>query len=342
MDVKITIGGVDLMKTEINHERQRLLDVVPLSAPYTIYLDPCGYCNLKCRFCPCNNSDYKIEQRHQIMDFELFRKIAEDLKEFDGLIKVINLYGHGEPLLHKKYIDMVRLIKKNNLCREVRVTTNGVLLSPELNTELVSSGIDLVRISVEALTEKSFFDICGVALNYEKFIKNVQDLYVKSRGTNTKISAKIIMADLFNESDKAKFFEIFSPITDHQFIEAEAGFWPQFAVNEKNSEDARNHTYSNLEDARNSICSFPLTNMMIFANGDIGVCCVDWRMDTVVGNVRQNTLKETWMYDFQKFRIAHLSGKRSTLRSCKECMMLSPDNIDADAAEILLKIQNEL
>ena len=45
-------------KCEYAHEREKLEEIVPRSAPFVIYLDPCGACNFKCNFCPCNISDF--------------------------------------------------------------------------------------------------------------------------------------------------------------------------------------------------------------------------------------------------------------------------------------------
>ena len=65
-------------------KRASLDEVVPRSAPFVVYLDPCGACNFKCGFCPCNRSDMLKTERHQIMDWGLFEKILEDLKQFQG------------------------------------------------------------------------------------------------------------------------------------------------------------------------------------------------------------------------------------------------------------------
>lgn len=35
---------------EIKHVRTRLETVIPLPAPFTVYIDPCGSCNFKCNF----------------------------------------------------------------------------------------------------------------------------------------------------------------------------------------------------------------------------------------------------------------------------------------------------
>ena len=105
-------------RLEYSNARTKLEEAVPLEAPFVLFLDPCGACNFACKFCPCNNSDFMIKERHEKMSMELFLKILDDLEEFPERIKVINLYGYGEPLLHPNYVEMVKLIKQRGLCRE--------------------------------------------------------------------------------------------------------------------------------------------------------------------------------------------------------------------------------
>ena len=265
-------------RLEYANARNILSEVVPLDTPYVLFLDPCGACNFKCKFCPCNNSDYLSQQRHEVMDMELFQKILADIEEFPQQIKVINLYGFGEPLLHRNYVEMAKEIKDRNLCRELRCTTNGYMLSPELNRKLVSTGIDMIRISVEALTNEDYGDICDVSMDFNKFVENIRDLYEVSRGTNTKVSVKILNVALRDEKDAEHFYDIFEPISDYTYIQDTTQAWAEFeAYVPKGNYEAGNIGDMMDED---KICSFSLTNMAIHSNGSVGVCPQDWKFAT--------------------------------------------------------------
>mgnify|MGYP001528261125 CR=1 FL=1 len=253
-------------RLEYANTRNILSEVVPLDTPYVLFLDPCGACNFKCKFCPCNNSDYLSQQRHEVMDMELFQKILADIEEFPQQIKVINLYGFGEPLLHRNYVEMAKEIKDRNLCRELRCTTNGYMLSPELNRKLVSTGIDMIRISVEALTNEDYGDICDVSMDFNKFVENIRDLYEVSRGTNTKVSVKILNVALRDEKDAEHFYDIFEPISDYTYIQDTTQAWAEFeAYVPKGNYEAGNIGDMMDED---KICSFSLTNMAAHLSGN--------------------------------------------------------------------------
>lgn len=337
--IKENSGMVNRERLEYANAREDLSVVVPLDTPYVLFLDPCGACNFKCRFCPCNNSDFKKEQRHALMDMELFHKILDDIEKFPEQIKVINLYGFGEPLLHPQYIQMIKEIKERNLCRELRCTTNGFLLTPELNRNLVQAGIDMVRISVEALTEQDYKDICGVDIDLEKFIRNIEDLYHVSRETNTKVSVKTLNVALADENDANRFYDMFEKISDYTYIQDTTQAWSEFEAYVPEG----NYEAGNIGDMKDEdkICSFALTNMAIHSNGSVGVCPQDWKFATEYGNVRNSSLVELWNSEkLRGFRIAHLSGNRRKIPYCKDCdVCVSNDDVRDCASQIIKRLK---
>lgn len=325
-------------RLEYANVRENLSTVVPLDTPYVLFLDPCGACNFRCLFCPCNNSDFKKAERHARMDMKLFHKILDDIEKFPEQIKVINLYGFGEPLLHPQYIQMIKEIKERNLCRELRCTTNGFLLTQELNCNLVQAGIDMVRISVEALTEQDYKDICGVDIDLEKFIRNIEDLYHVSRGTNTKVSVKTLNVALADENDANRFYDMFEKISDYTYIQDTTQAWSEFEAYVPEG----NYEAGNIGDMKDEdkICSFALTNMAIHSNGSVGVCPQDWKFATEYGNVRNSSLVELWNSEkLRGFRIAHLSGNRRKIPYCKDCdVCVSNDDVRDCADKIIHRL----
>ena len=179
-------------RQEIKNERSRLLDVVPLSQPYVIFLEPSGSCNFSCVFCPCNNSKWNTNNRHQIMDIALFAKIVSDLEAFPEPIKVVESYAFGEPLLNPHIADMVSILKETGKVDTVRITTNGSLLTPSLSKSLIDAGLDYLKISVEALTEEDYKRVCGYTISLPEFIENIAFFYRASRGTGTHLGVKAL------------------------------------------------------------------------------------------------------------------------------------------------------
>ena len=312
-------------KAEVKQARTRLEDVVPRAAPFVIYIDPSGACNFKCSFCPCNTTDFMAAERHKVMEWELFEKILQDLRAFQGQVSVINLYGFGEPLLNPRIADMVKAIKENHCCREVRVTTNGSLLTEERSRALIEAGVDLVRVSVEAMSTPGYQALCGVDIDVSEILRNITAFYqlAQAKGTS-KISAKIFSDALESPEDEARFHTLFSPITDFHYIEGIEPIWSEFGQDCPVFSQKANYTYQT--DERREICTFPFTDMLIHSNGIVGPCCADWKFAAQYGDVRTEALSSIWNGSRHKaFQLAHLSMELSPF--CSTCQRKPLDRI---------------
>lgn len=322
---------------EPKNQRTRLVDVVPLSQPYVIMIDPCDACNFLCKFCPTNISKEKLELRHKRMSFEMFEKIVNDLEGFPNKIKAIDLYGFGEPLLHPELPRMIRLLKKRNVCEKVRIATNGALLTREISEKLVESGLDYLKISIEALDADGYMEACGVKIDYDLFVDNIRYLYSISRG-KMEIGAKIISSAFKKDGDRERFIEIFEKISDYAFVENLKNVWGGFDEIDLSGDVVDDDFYT--ENATNNkICSYPLTHMVIHSNGDICSCCFDWKHEISYANVLDVSVRDAWESEkLLQFRLAHLNGKRECISFCNECEMNGYDNVDSDAGEIIKKL----
>lgn len=327
-------------RNEVRHKRHDLETVVPLKVPFRLDIEIFGGCNFKCSFCPNNNEEYLKSERHQVMSMETFKNLVDSIQEMEQeaggeKIKVIYIGGHGEPLLHQEFPDMISYLKKKQVCREVRVVSNGFMLHPGLNQKIVESGLDMLRISVEALSGEGYRKLCGVDLDFHRFVDHISDLYRRSvSGGGLKVSAKIVNATLKSKEDAEEFFRIFQPITHYSFIENVIDNWPGYHF------EIDDTSWAVQENKRAKTCTFPLEFMIIFANGDIGACCSDWKHATVYGNIHRQSLAEAW--NCQKlyyFQMMHLKGQRDQMDFCRDCHAPSMDNVDGKEDLIIEKME---
>lgn len=222
----------------------------------------------------------------------------------------------------------------------MRLTTNCSLLTHELSEKLVDAGLDYFRISIEGLDAASYKSLCGVNIDYAKMLEEISYLYQISRGTQLEIAIKIVDASLHSTEDEERFFHIFSPISDHTFIERLKNIWPEYDdVPIDAGLDVRDLDYQTVHHTY-EICAYPLTHMLVHSNGDIGVCCLDWKHATCYGNVNTMTLVDAWNSEhLRDFRIKHLQGRREEIPFCCECSQVSNDNVDEDAEVIIEKLR---
>lgn len=330
---------VEGQKNEIRHERVPLEKAVPLPAPFVVHIDPCGACNFTCNFCPCNVSDDKREERYKLMPLDLFKQIIDDICTFPEQVKVICLYAFGEPLLNKDIFEMARYIKERQACREVRIATNGSRLCPEVNQKLVDSGVDLIRISVEALDAQGYQEVCGYQIDYDRFVDNIRDLHERGKG-RTKVSAKIVNATLKSHEDVERFYSIYKPITDFTFVEDTLAVWPGFdecVLPENSTVQSDNWIWKRDHHVR---CSSPLTMLAVHSNGVVSPCAQDWNMEIPLGDVHRDKLTDIWRSEkLKQFCLMQLERNRNQIPVCCNCFCGGSDNIDPIADMLAKKLR---
>lgn len=321
-------------------DRQKLEEVLPLKTPFSVVLDPCNLCNFKCGFCAMQNPHTMLGFKKQFMEMKLYKKIINDFTEFPEKLKVLRLTGQGEPLLNPDYIEMIKYAKQKNVADWIETVTNGSRLSPAYNERLVDSGIDRIRISIEAVDEDGYFEMAGVKIDFEEFVSNIEDLYGRSRG-KCEIYIKTVDAAVDTNAKKEKFYEVFGNICDTIFVDHVIPLWSDFEELSKNFKiDAKGMHGQELKQVK--ICPFPFYNLIINPDGQVTLCCADWKRKFVVGDLKEQSFYDIWNSDkLRNFWIDMLKGKKNKYEMCQKCLLPvydCNDNIDDFAEQILGRI----
>ncbi len=117
------------------------------SPPVCLYLEVTNRCNLLCETCP---RTFEELEPPADLSWELFTKIVDQVPDIQRVV----LHGVGEPMLHKDLFKMVRYLKDRGTY--VLFNTNGTLLNPKKFQALVESGLDELRVSLDAADRKSY------------------------------------------------------------------------------------------------------------------------------------------------------------------------------------------
>lgn len=321
------------------NKREKLADILPLETPFTIYIDPSSACNFKCNFCCHSMNEEQIKKsgfKPKIMDFKLFKSVIDQMKCFPNKVKMLSLFLNGEPLLNKKLLDMIAYARDSKVADRIFLTTNGSLLTKELNRKLINSGIDEILISVEALDVKMYREIAGIDIDYDKFLDNISDLYKNKK--DCKVFVKIVDTAI-KEGETEKFHNMFDHICDLAYIE------PVMPVFE-------GVDYSNIKIPKENrinkqveICTRPFFTMTVHSNGNVGCCIVDYSEGIVFGNIKNESLVNIWNGEkLNDFRMIHLKKQKNNLNVCKQCSSPYYDtqisDVLDDQADELLNIFN--
>lgn len=124
-------------------------------------------CNHRCIFCAVDYTGYKPDR----LDSRLLIKNLEELAP-RGLKSIIYA-GEGEPLLHKDAPDIINRTKALGI--DAAMSTNGVLLTPEVSRECLKS-LTWLRFSTAGITDGTYDKIQrGKAGDLEKVLYHMEE-----------------------------------------------------------------------------------------------------------------------------------------------------------------------
>lgn len=317
--------------------RTKLETVIPLNVPFIINVDPADICNFQCKFCPTGDKELMREtpgRNHGIMNFELYKKIIDDIREFEKPIKVLRLYKDGEPLLNPGLADMIRYAKEKRCAERIDTTTNAVLLTPRKNMELVEAGLDRINISIEGVNAKQYWEFCKSRIDFEKLVENIRHLYENRK--QCEIIVKI-NGDILTEEDKERFYEIFGDIADGVYVEHVMSCWPEFEI--KGVEVNKEFGIYGQKIKEVQVCPYVFYSFSINSDGSASACFLDWSRKLIIGDVKTESVKDIWLGQrLKEYQKMFLMKKRKSHPVCGNCGQMShgqPDDIDQYAAGLL-------
>ncbi len=161
-------------------------------------------CNLRCMYCMP-----KDEQ-----DSATFSKTGEllhpsDLLSYEELLRVVRIAVEmgmnklrltgGEPLVRRGILDFIHELFLLKGLNEVRLTTNGVLLS-DYAERLYNEGVRHINVSLDTLHEKKFQKITG-----RNYFQKVWEGLLKARDLGFKIKINVVAMKGINDDEFGDF-----------------------------------------------------------------------------------------------------------------------------------------
>ena len=133
---------------EVKSERASVAEAPPVC----LYLEVTNRCNLLCETCP---RTFETLEPPADMSWELFTKIVDQVPNVARVV----LHGVGEPMLVKQLPQMIRYLKDRGTY--VLFNTNGTLMQPKRFQELIDTGLDELRVSLDAADRETYLKVRG-------------------------------------------------------------------------------------------------------------------------------------------------------------------------------------
>lgn len=310
------------IKPNYDTDRQRLADIIPLQHPFTIYIEQTKYCNFKCYYCMHSTHDKPDGvfaangHKMQHMDFEDYKKLIMQLGELG--IKRIVFSGLGEPLMNPRFPDFVKYAVDAGIAERVEVLTNGALITPEYADALIKAGITNINISIQGINADEYKRVCGIDIDFDKFLSNLTYLY-EHRG-NTRIYIKCIDAILKDAAEKDLFYGLFSKICDRIYIEHLVVMQQSMDILHEIVDDTRN-LYGEVFNKKRDVCSQCFYFLQAGVDGEVYPCSIPGLThDFSIGNWQHESLKDIWSGERRREHLKKmLSFKRREIPQCKNC-----------------------
>lgn len=134
--------------------------------PRVVFIEVTNRCNLLCQTCPRTFFDREPLKSLSINEFI---SIAEQFPRMQRAL----LHGIGEPLLNRELPEIIGYLKGRNV--EVIINSNGTLLSQAWQENLVHSGLDEYRCSIDGAKDETYARIRGANL-LPKLTKGLEEL----------------------------------------------------------------------------------------------------------------------------------------------------------------------
>jgi cyclic pyranopterin phosphate synthase len=138
---------IDSHKLIFHPERVAAWQRGELIAPVYMEVAPSGSCNHRCIFCAVDYLGY----RSRFLSGPVLKRLVRDAGKAG--VKAIMYAGEGEPLLHSDIAGIVAATRLAGI--DVSMTTNGVLLAPELSKKILKH-LSWIRVSLNAGTRENY------------------------------------------------------------------------------------------------------------------------------------------------------------------------------------------
>jgi len=333
------------IKPYYDTKRKKLADIIPLSHPFTVYIEVTRYCNIKCFYClqstrdDSNGAMRKLGLSPMHMDFNMYKEAINQLSTFPKGIKRIVFSGLGEPLMNPRLPEMVKIAVDSGICDRVEMITNGILLRPSVSDSLVNAGITNINVSIQGVTDEQYKEICGKDIKLQSLIDNLSYLYNNKKDTT--IYIKAIDATLNGKEQEEKFYELFGNIADRIYIEHLVVMQQQMDDLKSIVDNTRNFYNEEITSDRD-VCAQAFYFLQIGCELDTFPCPVPGLPRKLsMGNMKDNTFLEIWNGSKRKQMLrTMLEFRRNTIPECKDCTSFkcinNPlENLDEDAEKLV-------
>ena len=273
-------------------------------------------CNLRCGMCPLP----VLRRPYEDMAWPMVEKAEREIHGAGLRLKW--LHEMGEPLLYARIDDAIRLFP------EASLSTNGLVLTPEIGAKLLASPLQRIRICVDSINPEVYPQL-RTGGDFDKLVDLTKKFLVQAKGHRIRIEIQKMRSRLTLEETVDDFRRLFDL---GQFRNARVIEKTCEALDVNEETDLHGKFYGCVQGAF-------FTWVVVFADGRVTHCCYDAHGDQVLGDLKTHSLME--ILDSPRFAEMQSAFERrdfTNLPRCAECFKHGGESHAFN--DVLTRVQN--
>lgn len=283
--------------------------------PSQVNADITEVCNLACIHCP--HPAFKVSEHYgaRYLDPALNEKMVDEVASTGkGHTQYIRYASNGEPLVHPNGYDMIEhAVKYSGVF--VTLTTNGTLMNERRMQRLLSAGVHMIDISIDAFKDETYSKI---RVNGDLHVTRSNVLRLLRWTQETKASTRVVVSFVEQAENKGEAESFERYWTDQgaagvviRRLHSCAGSKIELAALRRQLQ---------AKESKRRPCLYPWERVVLNARGDLAFCPTDWVHGSVLANYGKTTIAELWSSEtFRELRHAHLTNEFSKHKFCGQC-----------------------
>lgn len=283
--------------------------------PKYFTIETSNNCNARCIMCPKGKKGLK---ERQFMGDALFDKIVSEIQGYHKWIEMICLNSDGEPLLDREIASKIRKLKGIGI-KHVNISTNAQLLEEAKIQELLESGLDDIRISMDGHSKETFEKVRR-GLDFEVVKGNVLKLIQMRDRARSSMEIRVRMVELEeNIGERKEWLDFWK---DKVGERDKVQLMPMHSWSGKILDEG----ISQIEYYADKPCISVFSSFTINYDGIVQLCDSDIEQQMVMGDVKEASIQEIWQGEkFEYARSLHANAERNRIQICQGCDHWSRD-----------------
>ena len=265
-------------------------------APFTIQVEPTEGCNLGCKFCGLRGMKPKGTKPWKFMTIDTAKRIADEIQRVGWKCKIV-FAMHGEPTLNENLFKIVHIFRKRLPNAIFHIYTNGYAINRANEVDdyvgkLFNAGIN--NIIVDCYSDNGDWNFVNKLDEYKHLVVKLEPgvpLY-----TNNQKPRIVLLPPIFkDEKNKAT----------------------RRLANHAGAAAPLDHSFDNKR------CTMPFREMSIRWDGNINLCCDDFRGEYPIASIHDRDIDDIWNDErYQAARIMLYNYSRD-FKPCSGCTNVS-------------------